>query len=280
MSSYVAFGLGIRSKLDLPELMPAEREPDVSIELGRVDGIELPSNRPIEIRARAGEALLAWKDVGKLAIRAGKQIVVEANDDADAAMLRRFVVGPALAALLVQRGLLVLHASAVAVGDGAVAFLGMAGQGKSTMASAMYEHGHAVVSDDVVPVLRDGDRCVTLPGFPQLKLWQGEPRPGGEKNYRERARGFGELPLELDRIYVLAEGDEPSSERLHPREAIVELLRHTWCARSMRELTARSNLAQSTSVAATVPIHRLVRPRTLDRLPDVVHIVEEEGRSA
>src|SRR5205807_5031958 len=135
-----------------------------------VDGIELPSNRPIEIRARAGEALLAWKDVGKLAIRAGKQIVVEANDDADAAMLRRFVVGPALAALLVQRGLLVLHASAVAVGDGAIAFLGMAGQGKSTMASAMYEHGHAVVSDDVVPVLRDGDRCVTLPGFPQLKL--------------------------------------------------------------------------------------------------------------
>lgn len=280
MSSYVAFGLGIRSNLDLPELMAGEStDPDVEIELGAVEGSTSPkSNGGIDLRARPGEVFLGWPGVGKLTIHDGKRIVVDPETGADEAMVRRFVVGPALAVLLVQRGVLVLHASAVSIAGRAVAFLGGAGHGKSTMAAAMYEHGHPIVSDDVVPVLRDGDSCVTVPGFPQLKLWQEEPRGGGDKRYEERARGFGERPLELQRIFVLGYGDEPASELLHPRDAIVELLRHTWCARSMHDLTARSNLAQSTSVAAAVPIHRLLRPRALEHLPALVRIVEEEVR--
>ena len=64
--------------------------------------------------------------------------------------VRPFLQGSAWAALACQRGLLCLHASAVACADGVHAFTGESGAGKSTLAGALSMRGHPFFSDDVL----------------------------------------------------------------------------------------------------------------------------------
>jgi hypothetical protein len=53
--------------------------------------------------------------------------------------------------------LLTLHAAGLALPDGrALALLGESGSGKTTLAAALCAEGHALLSDDVLPVLPDG----------------------------------------------------------------------------------------------------------------------------
>lgn len=69
------------------------------------------------------------------------------------------------------RGEPVLHASAVAMGDRAVAFLGASGMGKSTLATLLCAHGAQLITDDVLRLVRDGDifRCHHGPGELRLR---------------------------------------------------------------------------------------------------------------
>lgn len=58
--------------------------------------------------------------------------------------------GTVLAFILSMRGAAVLHASAVQVGDGAVAFVGGSGMGKSTSATLMCADGAKLITDDLL----------------------------------------------------------------------------------------------------------------------------------
>ena len=71
---------------------------------------------------------------------------------------------------LLQRGYLVLHASAASVDGKAAAFLGMPGAGKSSLAAALYQIGHTILVDDVTAVDLKADPISIIPAFPQIKL--------------------------------------------------------------------------------------------------------------
>src|SRR5207237_1442435 len=149
-------GLDICSILPLPELLPGNGCADARVRLGKVDGLPPEARaRKVYARADAGNAYLFWQGVGAFQITHGREITVEPAPGVEARALRLFLLGPALALLLSQRGLLVLHASAVAVEGRAIAFLGESGQGKSTTAAAFLAHGHTVVADDVLAVRID-----------------------------------------------------------------------------------------------------------------------------
>jgi hypothetical protein len=60
------------------------------------------------------------------------------------------LVGTVLSFLLTLRGETILHASAVALGGEAVAFLGLSRTGKSTLAALLCSHGAQLVTDDVL----------------------------------------------------------------------------------------------------------------------------------
>jgi ATP-dependent phosphoenolpyruvate carboxykinase len=80
-------------------------------------------------------------------------------------------LGGVLFSVLYQRGLFVLHASGVNIGGNVVAFLGLKGQGKSTMAATLYGRGHSLVSDDMLAIQIDGDNGpMAIPGFPNFKI--------------------------------------------------------------------------------------------------------------
>jgi hypothetical protein len=67
---------------------------------------------------------------------------------------------------------LVLHASVVSVNGRAVAFLGEAGQGKSTLAAALTRHGCRLLSDDCCVLRRSATGFDALPSYPGVRLFQ------------------------------------------------------------------------------------------------------------
>ena len=149
MYRYAAYGLGIHSELLLPELMASEAEADVDVvvRLGTLaPSVLVADPSPYCLYETDEGAYIFWKEVGTLLIRGGSEIVVERAPNVEESRLRLLLLGAAMGVLLHQRGLLVLHASAVEVCDGAAIFLGGRGWGKSTVAAALHARGHGAGS--------------------------------------------------------------------------------------------------------------------------------------
>src|SRR3954447_15177733 len=148
---YVAYGLGIRATMPLPELVEGEAKTEVSIRFGCVYPMlpEIAEKDWCRYSLSSSEDYLFWQGIGAFLVRGGCEIVVDPYPGVDERVLRLLVLGPVLAVLLHQRGRLLLHASAVAVDNEAVLFLGSAGWGKSTMAATLHARGHSLVTDDI-----------------------------------------------------------------------------------------------------------------------------------
>ena len=82
-----------------------------------------------------------------------------------------YLTGPVLGFILRQRGYVALHASAVQIGDAALAIVGPHGAGKSTMAAALATRGFPLISDDVLHVRRAASAWVAEPYAHGLRLW-------------------------------------------------------------------------------------------------------------
>ena len=61
---------------------------------------------------------------------------------------RHLFLNQVLPLALARQGMLVLHASAVEIGDSAVAFIGASGMGKSTLAASFATNGFRFLTDD------------------------------------------------------------------------------------------------------------------------------------
>jgi hypothetical protein len=275
MHRYAAFGLRIDSEFALPGLPAhAEGDADVVIHEGTVE----PPSRPTRIPNYVGGAdvgCLSWEPAGSARISRGSDVVVAPRADAGEGSVSAFLVGPVLGIVLTQRGLMALHASAVELAGQALAFLGTTGAGKSTVAGMLHRGGHAVLADDITAVRLDGDRALVVPGFPQLKLWPetitglGEDPDSlervvaaAEKRRRPAANGFSPGERRLAGIYLLTDGERPRTEAVRPSEALIELVRNSWGARSLHHAEP-ARLGRFAELAETVPVRRLYRPKDL-----------------
>jgi hypothetical protein len=294
MNSYYAYGLGIESSVPLPELVQLGDGGvvDVYIRRGKVDSWpNRTTERDIDLKADPQEIYLYWKGVATFLVRDGHEVIFDPAPGVEDQVIRLFILGRVLASLLHQRGLLVLHASAVEVNGGAIAFLGGKGWGKSTLAATMHRHGHPVVTDDVVALnVSDVGVPVVYPGFPQVKLWPeaaaflGDsvdelPRlhPQFEKRARPVARGFSPSSLPLKGVYVLDEGAEPEITTLSDKEAFLEVVRHSY-ATNLLEPTHASALhfRQCERVIKSVPVNLLKKRSSLGALPELVGLIERD----
>src|SRR5262249_49072495 len=82
-----------------------------------------------------------------------------------------YLLGPVMAFVLLLRGTMGLHASAIVVCGRAVAVAGQPEAGKSTAAAALARLGYAVLSDDVVTLVEDHGTFLVRPAHPQIRLW-------------------------------------------------------------------------------------------------------------
>ncbi len=296
--SYRVYGLGIQSEIRLGELVPTPSPTDVQIRLGRVDGLPpySPDIRRMPFRATPDEIRTRFEDRCALLVRGGNEIIVDPDAGVEERSLSRAILGPAIALALHQRGQLILHASAVAIGGGAIAFLGRSGGGKSTTAAALHLRGHPLVADDVVAVQLDSGAPLVAPGSPHLKLSpdvlcslgdvpEELPRidDGYEKRVRRADRAFSQTALPLRRLYVLAEGDDTRIEPLAPSDAFVALLRNSYMvqAENVLEATGTKSLhfRQCAQLPASVPIFRIQRRWSLEALPELAELIERDQAS-
>jgi hypothetical protein len=295
MYFYTAYGLDIASELELPELMPADQKAcstgrrPVRVEYGAVDLQLAEGSEDVLAWARPGDACLNYEGVGVFHVIDGKSVRVDPVSGADARAIRLYLLGPALSLLLHQRGLLVLHASAVAIDGQVVAFVGEKGEGKSTLAAAMMKRGHPLVSDDLLPIDLHGTAPVVVPGFPQLKLMPDALEHLGEKpnalpqlhpDSEKRgapATNFAPSALPLSRIFVLCRSLVNRTEPIAPQERVIELIRHSYLA-GLLQTTGESaaHFGQVVHLARRVPVLRLGRRWDLQSLLESVQRVEDE----
>ncbi|MDB4973167.1 MAG: Hpr(Ser) kinase/phosphatase [Myxococcaceae bacterium] len=240
-----------------------------------------------ERRAESNETLCVFDGVGRYLIRGGTHVLVEPDPRADFDVVRHLLLGPVLAQLLWQRDLFTLHASVVGFGDKYAAFVGVSGEGKSTTAAALEVSGHPLVCDDVAALSPSAGGFQVLPGFPRIRLYDDSvtsvgadpahhPRVHSLIDKRSKSvASFKAQPVELDRLYVLATGSEFAITPLSRREAVMEVLRHTYYAHQYAPLYGfKQHLQKAARVVERVPAFRLTRPKDLARLPELVGLLE------
>lgn len=205
-----------------------------------------------------------------------------------------YLLGPIMGFLLRLRGTVCLHASAISVGDVAVALVGAAGAGKSTTAAAFAQRGQLVLSDDVVALTESDDRFLVQPAYPHLRLWPSSvellygvpdalPRlvpedPSWDKCYLllDGDSTFGRQPQPLAAIYILGDrsnsDDAPFIEELSAHAALMALVSNSHSNHLLDKTMRAHEFASLNRVIKTIPVRRIV-PHTgsarLSRLCEV-----------
>lgn len=240
---YEVYGLTLRSEIELPDLgspVEAVEKPDVTVRLGSLPTPPV-SARPLPYGLwRAGNACgVEVPDVGRYEARDGREITIDAAPGADARAIRLFLLGTVMGAVMMQRDHLVLHGNAVRIGNACAVVVGHSGAGKSTLAAEFDRRGYDVLSDDVVPVDRDGR---AVPGYPRIKLWDdalqrlGVPSAGLERvndeheKFQLPLRRAALAPLPVRWVYVLERhhGSDLTTERVQGAATYGLLHEHTY----------------------------------------------------
>ncbi len=179
---YAQCGLRIRSEVELAlPALPAGSW-DVDVSWGEAtDAPPPPSGEaPIASLGAGGDAWYvvercrdgyrAWfRGCGDFVIDAdcAKVTVFPQEDRPD--LVPIVLAGTVSAILLNLRGTTVLHASAVAIDDGVLAFVGQSGRGKSTVAALLCVAGAKLVADDLLAITSE-DPPTCIGGSDELRL--------------------------------------------------------------------------------------------------------------
>lgn len=289
---YSAYGLTLQSEIQLPELISTlATDADVWIHFDAIIDSPLQTENTLHCYQNTDAGMyLYWQGVGTFLIQEGQDVLIDLEIDLDEDRLRLFILGAVMGVVLHQRGFLVLHASAVALEGEAVAFIGQKRWGKSTMAATLHDRGHSLIADDVVALEIQRHQIQVQPAFPQIKLWpdavacigkqpEDLPRLGArlEKRNHQLSSGFMADILPLRYIFVLGQGDEVAIKPLPPQEIIQHLMQNSYVTRFEQTLLherGASHFKQLMILAQQVPLLRLLRPASLDLLPDIATLVE------
>jgi hypothetical protein len=299
--TYSFFGLTVRSSASIPGLIPllaAVDHPDIELHLGCSAGpfVEAgsshaesviytsdytgPSGTPALRILRDGEqglfhlvyfdGMQFWMD------RHGTKLWASWPSHSSVEEAATYILGPVLGLLLRFRGVTCLHASAVAIGKSAIAFVGAEGAGKSTTAAAFARAGYAAVSDDVVALIeRDGNFLVS-PTYPHLSLWPESVEllygskdalppfvPNWEKRRLSSENGrarFEDGALPLRALYLLDEiRDEPGphAEAVTGQIGFLALVANSFATNMLDSEMRETEFRTLSSLLMKVPLRRL-----------------------
>lgn len=299
MHKYIAYGLEISSEIALPELPKSGGDKEVDLVIRR-DKIDISLPEPFEawryFHLDGDTTYLCWRVVGKFAVHSGREIIIDPFPNVKESVIRLPLLGAVLATALHQRKLLILHGNTVAIDNSAAIFVGSKGQGKSTMSAALYGRGHQLVADDVSAIqIEQKDVPSVVPSFPQIKLWPNSVESALKKEAESLRRIHPEVEKRafpafdnfyssicpIKKIYVLATGSKPQIVPLRGQEAVTAIIANSYIPMMlehefMQDQHNKLHLNQCIKLANSIPIASLARPRSLDLLDDVAHLVEKD----
>ncbi len=214
MNYYKAFGLVFKSEIEIPEFLPTgETEADIQIITGMApDKIPSPATRGVLFQGTAHEFLLQVPDTGKIFVSGGCSIIIEKKPDAGWDDIRVFLLSSGMGALLHQRGLLPMHASAVEINGIVALLMGNSGAGKSTLAAGLSKKGARILADDISLIRHENNNPLIIPAFPQVKLWE-----DSLKKLKDSAENLKKVRAELGKYWKsITEGfqDQPKAANM------------------------------------------------------------------
>jgi hypothetical protein len=293
---YVVGGITLVSEIALPELPLIQQQSaslhPVAIRLGEVprilsDAVEVDPG----CFATTRQYLLCVAGIARYLVTEGREIVVEPDPNAVPLDVRAYLLGAIFVVLCQQRGLLPLHASAVAGKAGVVAFLANSGQGKSTLAAHLAQRGFRVIADDICLIdTAPPGAALVIPTAPWLKLWR-----NSLENLGRQAEGLDRVFSDDDKYrlplapvlqpepickVVFLEGNEVSSTATVieevPRVEAVPLLMNLTHHSYLLEATGQrqENFLRCGRVLSQARAYRLIRPWGLMHLESTVDAVE------
>lgn len=186
-------------------------------------------------------------------------------------------------------GKLVLHASAVSTGRGALAFLGASGRGKSTLAAAFAKSGCPLITDDGLRLERFADAFLTTSTKLKISLWAdskaaifGDSEPG-DTNEKYHLSDHPLLSLEegampLRAIYFLGPQSSGHIELrpMEPSAALFELIKQSFILDVRDQSRVRSHFEDLSEIAQAYPCFELNYPRRFDLLPKVISMILDQ----
>jgi hypothetical protein len=305
VNTYRVCGLTLASSLVLPEL-PSVDAPafDCSFDLAPASG---PKGNAIEwfhrwplrdgttwlaFGRQGQDYLLRFPDRADFLVRAdGREIRCHPRPKVPEATIRHLLLDQVVPLVISHRGGVVLHASAVTTRAGAVAFVGKAGQGKSTLSASFSKDGYPVLADDACAIEESAGRLFALPSYPGLRLWpdlaatlfDGASTLEPVADYTEKRRlgpqhgqvTFSQSPSPIHCLYVLSPQEEAAPQTatritpLGPRESVMALIPHTYHLDISNRARLGEELHQLGQLASRRLCFQLAYPRNLALLSGV-----------
>lgn len=292
--SYKAFGLTITSDFTLPELQSMNlnnTEPDVQV---------MKTNLSFEWTKLVGKdnnlivkpnfVMFRVPGVAIYLINNGNEIFVSPLDESEADQVRLYILGTCMGAILLQRKVLPLHGSAIAIDDKAYAIVGDSGAGKSTLASAFLNKGYQLLSDDVIPVTLSNDNMPMItPAYPQQKLWLNSIEQFGMNSDHLRpiinrkskfavpvSSQFANKPLPLAGVFELvkSENEEIDIHPIHNLERLHTLFYHTYRNVFVERLGLLEwHFNTIANIVSSIKMYQLNRPVSRFTANDLVNIL-------
>jgi len=200
-----------------------------------------------------------------------------------------YLLGPVFGLFLGMRGVVSLHASAVAVAGKAILFIGDAGAGKSTTAAAMTRSGHALLADDITAITEREGTFFATPALPYVSLWRDSAEViGGAaaklsnvdqtcSKQRFCLSNFQESALPLGAIFVLGKrlssNGAPRCEEMSAQRRLLALVSNSYAASVLDSEAQAREFRLFGKMAQAIPIWGL-RPHNdpsyLDQLCELV----------
>lgn len=192
---YTAYGLSLRSDVEIPGLEPGKLIPTFSpVELitkrqpkwaSEAEGLASTVIHSLPAQPECADPTFVVREFGdgkyfQLAYGDGTEFLVDGGGERVWATytapltiedLLTYFLGPVMGFVLRRRGVTPLHASAVAIRDFAVAISGAAGAGKSTTAAALGLRGAPVLCEDIAALDESPEGFCVRPGYPRVCLW-------------------------------------------------------------------------------------------------------------
>lgn len=298
MYKYWGYGLAILSEIEFPELVPFSFEvPDVTIRLGitpeQLEGDDVV--KKVRVSINPSEYLLNIKDVAIYYAANDNEIIVQPYAGSDAGSIRLFLLGNAMAAILHQRNMVPMHASAVEYKDGIVMFCGRSGAGKSTMVSALQQQGYKVFSDDVC-VLKfsngSGTPIVAAPSYPVMELWEdsfekvGLDAPKEEFKLRpELAKyasffhdGFNTASKKVLKGFILNPDNLVEKIEIKKNgniESFLQLQKTTYSHMQINAMKKRNlHFSVISKLAGSIPVYTVSRPTHINSVTRLTELID------